>query len=486
MPLLEEVGSIPSEKYAHSSELLAHAQNLGKRYDLYSKALFQTEVLGMQWDDASGFWAVETSRQDKIRARFVVPVAGPMHKPKFPGLSGIESFKGTSFHSSRWDYDYTGGDSTGGLSKLADKRVGIIGTGATSIQLVPQLAAWAKELYVFQRTPSSIDVRNNSPTDPEWAKSLKRGWQKDRVDNFTTILSGGYQETDLVCDAWTSVFKTLRMDPLSKPKDPEAAAAQFQLVNFEKMEYIRDRIASVVQDEKTAESLKPWYNYFCKRPCCHDEYLQAYNQPNVHLVDTQGKGVSAITPKGIVANGQEYELDLIIYATGFEVLTDWARRSGIQVRGRQGQSLGEKWKDGASTLHGWTTRGFPNCFFVHMTQAAQAGNYTHISLELSTHLAYVVSECQRRGIKTVEPTEEVEKEWTAEVLDKGRLRSSFLAECTPSYLNEEGNVTDKTIRNASYGGGPAGALAYWGTIKKWREDGGLAGLDISYFDAANK
>lgn len=478
MPLLEEVGSLPSEKYAHSAELLAHAKKLGERYDLYPRTLFQTEVLALDWDEDSALWSVKTSRQDRIRARFVIPVAGPMHKPKLPGLSGIESFQGASFHSSRWDYSYTGGDATGGLTKLADKRVGIIGTGATAVQLVPQIAAYAKELYVFQRTPSSIDVRNNSPTDLKWAKTLEKGWQKERTENFTTILSGGYQETDLVCDAWTDVFRTLRIDAMNAPKNAEEAAAQFQMANFKKMESIRARIGSEVKDPETAESLKPWYNYFCKRPCCHDEYLQTFNKPNVHLVDTQGKGVSAITPKGILFEDKEYELDLIVYATGFEFTTDWTHRSGIEVRGRDGLTLSDKWKDGAATLHGWTTRGFPNCFFIHMSQAAQAGNYTHISLELSSHLAYVISECQRRGIKAIEPTEEAEKKWTDEVLDKGRLRSSFLAECTPSYLNEEGNVTTRTIRNASYGGGPTGALVYWDTIKKWREANQLEGLDL--------
>lgn len=483
MPLLEEVGSFPTEKYAHSAELLAHARKLGERYDLYSRALFQTEVHGLEWDEASGRWSVETSRQDKIRARFVIPVAGPMHKPKLPGLSGIESFQGTSFHSSRWDYEYTGGDASGGLNKLKDKRVGIIGTGATAVQLVPQLAAFAKELYVFQRTPSSIDVRNNSQTDWDWVKELPKGWQKRRVENFTTILSGGHQDEDLVCDAWTEMFKTLRLNPMDTSVDPDTRAAQFQLVNFKKMEQIRGRVDKIVKDPETAESLKPWYNYFCKRPCCHDEYLQAFNEPNVHLVDTHGKGVSAITPKGIAFEDKEYELDLIIYATGFEIMSDWTRRAGIEVRGRQGVSLQDKWKDGACTFHGWATRGFPNCFFVHMTQAAQAGNYTHITLELSNHIAYIISECQRRGIKAIEPTEEMENTWTDEVIDKGRLRSSFLEECTPSYLNEEGNITVKTIRNASYGGGPHGALIYWDLLKKWREENELRGIQVSYLDA---
>lgn len=287
MPLLEELKYMPTEKYARAKELLQHSEMIGRHFDLYSKTLFQTEVRSLTWDKDTARWTAKTSRGDTIKTRFVVPASGPLHRPKLPGLQGIKSFMGHSFHSSRWDYNYTGGDPAGGLTKLKDKRVGIIGTGATAVQIVPHLGEWAKQVYVFQRTPSSIDVRDNRPTDPAWADNLKNGWQKERMDNFNIIVNGGHQDVDLVSDRWTDILRSLLVR--SKPGevvDPVKAAADRQLADYKKMESIRARCDEIVKDSKTAESLKPWYNQFCKRPCFHDEYLQTFNRPNVRLVDS--------------------------------------------------------------------------------------------------------------------------------------------------------------------------------------------------------
>lgn len=353
MPLLEETKYIPTEKYAHADELRDHAVRIGRHYNLYTRALFQTEVLGLRWDDSKGLWSVETNHNDSIRARFVIPVAGPLHKPKIPGMSGIKSFEGHSFHSSCWDYDYTGGRTSGGLTKLTGKRVGIIGTGATAVQIVPHLGEWAKEVFVFQRTPSSIDVRNNAPTDGVWAKTLTDGWQDERMENFNAIISGVYQATDLVADCWTRTFRDLRRDSREmKDNESKAHAAALQLADFRKMESLRARVDSIVKNQECANSLKPWYNYICKRPCAHDEYLQTFNRCNVHLVDTKGRGVEAITAKGAVADGKEYELDCLVYATGFELATDWSHSSGMEIYGRNGLTVTEKWRDGASTFQG--------------------------------------------------------------------------------------------------------------------------------------
>ena len=165
LPLLEEVGYVPSEKYAHAPEILSHSRAIAEKYDVYRNACFQTEVTQMDWDDESARWIVSTNRGDRMRARFVCMANGPLHRPKLPGIPGVSSFQGHTFHTSRWDYEYTGGDSTGNLSRLADKRVGIIGTGATAVQCVPHVGAAAKELFVFQRTPSSVDVRDTLPPD---------------------------------------------------------------------------------------------------------------------------------------------------------------------------------------------------------------------------------------------------------------------------------------------------------------------------------
>ena len=477
LPLLEEVGYMPVEKYSRAAEILEHSRAIGRRFKLYDDALFQTEVTEMRWDDEGARWIVHTNRGDVIRARFIVTASGPLHRPKLPGIPGVETFKGHSFHTSRWDYGYTGGGCNGGLEKLKDKRIGIIGTGATAVQCVPHLGAWAKELFVFQRTPSSIDVRNNRPTDREWVKTLKPGWQQFRMDNFNTLVSGGYQEEDLVNDGWTDIIGNLLVMARKNPNKlaPEKMAETVQLADFKKMESIRKRVETVVKDPSTAEALKPWYNQFCKRPCFHDEYLATFNRPNVHLIDTAGKGVERITENAIVANGKEYEIDCLIYATGFEVGTGYTRRAGFEIYGRDGLSLTEKWEEGVSSLHGMHTRGFPNCFIVSNAQSGFTANYPHMLNEQSKHLAYIIKECIGRQARVVETTQEAEDAWVEEVMKVAVFNRRYLEECTPGYYNNEGQPSDRTIRNGSYG---AGSIAFIKVLENWRAKGDLSGLDL--------
>src|SRR5258706_426818 len=219
-PPLEEIGYGPKEKYTRAPEILAHSAAIGRKYDLYRGALFQTEVTEMRWDDEAARWIVSTNRGDRLKARFVAMSNGPLNRPKLPGIRGIESFKGHSFHTSRWDYGYTGGGPDGGLTGLCGNRVGIIGTGATAVQCVPHLGEAAEHLYVFQRTPSSIDVRANRDTDPEWANSLRAGWHKQRMDNFNILVAGGFQEEDLVRDGCTDIIRNL----LVRAQQDEASA----------------------------------------------------------------------------------------------------------------------------------------------------------------------------------------------------------------------------------------------------------------------
>ena len=477
LPLLEEVGYMPVEKYSRAAEILEHSRAIGRHFKLYDDALFQTEVTEMRWDDEGARWIVHTNRGDVIRARFIVTASGPLHRPKLPGIPGVETFKGHSFHTSRWDYGYTGGDCNGGLEKLKDKRIGIIGTGATAVQCLPHLGAWAKELFVFQRTPSSIDVRNNRPTDREWVKTLKPGWQQFRMDNFNTLVSGGYQEEDLVNDGWTDIIGNLLVMARKNPNKlaPEKMAETVQLADFKKMESIRKRVETVVKDPSTAEALKPWYNQFCKRPCFHDEYLATFNRPNVHLIDTAGKGVERITENAIVANGKEYEIDCLIYATGFEVGTGYTRRAGFEIYGRDGLSLTEKWEEGVSSLHGMHTRGFPNCFIVSNAQSGFTANYPHMLNEQSKHLAYIIKECIGRQARVVETTQEAEDAWVEEVMKVAVFNRRYLEECTPGYYNNEGQPSDRTIRNGSYG---AGSIAFIKVLENWRAKGDLSGLDL--------
>ena len=479
LPLLEEVGYLPVEKYSRAPEILAHSRAIGEHFDLYRNACFQTEVTGMSWDEQAARWIIRTNRGDAMKARYVVMANGPLHRPKLPGIPGVESFEGHSFHTSRWDYHYTGGDSNGNLTGLKDKRVGIIGTGATAVQCVPHLAEAAKELFVFQRTPSSIDVRANRPTDPDWAASLRPGWQQQRMDNFNALVSGGFAEEDLVNDGWTDIIGNLLLllrKGAGSGRSMEDLAQTMQIADFQKMEQIRARVDQMVADKAAAEALKPWYNQFCKRPCFHDEYLDAFNRPNVRLIDTQGRGVEAITEHGIVANGREYEVDCLIYATGFEVGTSYTRRAGYEVVGRGGVTLTQKWEDGVSTLHGMHSRGFPNLFLISNSQSGFTVNFPHMINEQSRHLAYIVREASQRQARTVEASAEAEEAWVQTIVSSAMMRQRFQEECTPGYYNNEGQPSALAARNGPYGAGP---VAFVKLLEDWRAAGDLAGLELS-------
>jgi cyclohexanone monooxygenase len=465
MPLLEETGYIPTEKYAKAAEIYAHCRRLAKHYDLYRGALFQTEVRAVRWNEQRRRWLVSTGRDDTIAARFVISCTGFLSKPKLPGIPGIETFEGHAFHTSRWDYSYTGGETDGKLTGLADKTVGVIGTGSTGIQVVPRLGEWAKRLYVFQRTPSSVDRRGNKPTPPEWAKSLEPGWQQQRMENFTSLTSGRYQPQDLVDDSWTDILRHVASPAGGEgaPVDP----AELGLAEMKKMELARRRIASIVKDPATAEALKPYYHYFCKRPCFHDEYLPTFNRPNVTLVDTKGKGVERITPKGVVVGGKEYPVDCLVFATGFDFLTEYGRESGIEVIGPGGQSLNKHWEEGPRTLHGMMTHGFPNFFVTGLSQAGVAINFIHMADEQSRHIAYVINWCRERDIDTVQPTQAAEDAWVEEIVSKAGPRRAFLAACTPGYYNYEGKKQRFAQLLDFYAGGP---MLYVQALEKWREE----------------
>ena len=478
LPLCEELNFVPKEKYTHAPEILAHSRAIGEKFNLYEYACFQTEVEGMEWDEDNELWTVFTNRGDKMRAQYVCMANGPLNRPKLPGIPGISEYQGHTFHTSRWDYGYTGGGPEGNLTGLRGERVGIIGTGATAIQCVPHLAKAADELFVFQRTPSSVDVRANRPTDPEWADSLAPGWQQARMDNFMTLVSGGFADEDLVNDGWTEIIRNLGsmvnfkgMGRLS----PAEIAEKMELADFQKMEQIRARAEAEVADKGTAESLKPYYRQFCKRPCFNDEYLPSFNLPGVHLIDTDGHGVERFTETGLVANGQEFELDCVIFATGFEVGTDYTRRSGYDLIGRNGQSLKDKWDDGIATLHGMQTAGFPNCFIISQAQSGFTVSFPHAMNEQAKHIAYIIRQVAQSNAKVVEATEEAEQEWVQEIIKMSRLSESFQAECTPGYYNNEGKPNPKSVQNGSYGAGP---VKFFKVIEAWREEGTLAGLEL--------
>ena len=484
LPLLEELNYVPKHKYSYAPEIFEHSKAIARHYDLYTNACLQTGVSDMRWDDTSGRWIIHTDRGDAIRAQFVAMANGPLNRPKLPGIPGITSFKGHTFHTSRWDYDYTGGDSEGNLTGLADKRVAIIGTGATAVQCIPHLGAGAEHLYVFQRTPSSIDVRNNQATDSDFAENLEPGWQQRRMENFNILVSGGNQDEDLVADGWTEIFRNLTgiaaktaARELGRRLSSREKGQLMELLDFQKMNQVRSRAEAIINDPNTAEALKPWYRQFCKRPCFHDEYLPTFNRSNVTLVNTDGRGVERITERGIVANGTEYPVDCIVFATGFEVGTSYTRRAGYDIIGRNGLSLSDKWANGWRTLYGLQANSFPNCFFLGFTQTALSVNVPHALNEQAKHVTYILDQARQRGATRIEATLEAEELWLAEMQDKARIAERFYAECTPGYYNNEGKLdASNGFFAGTYGAGP---IRFFRILDDWRSTGRLEGVELT-------
>jgi cyclohexanone monooxygenase len=471
LPRLEEVGTVPTERYTTGREILEHTQRFVQHYQLRERALLQTKVESIVWNEASARWHVTTNRGDTLRARFVTLNQGPLAKVKLPGVEGIRDFKGKIFHSSRWDYDYTGGDSEGGMTRLAGRRIGVIGNGATGVQIIPKLAQHAQQVCVFQRTPSAVAPRNNRPTDVDWYKSLPAGWQKERMDSFLSTLKF-LPGQDLVNDCWTDFYVRVAQaaGEAKRAGGPVDMHAVMQGVDYAKMEDIRAHVAQVIQDPATAEASKPWYNFLCKRPLFSDDYLQTFNQPNVTLVDTDGRGVERITEHGLVAGGTTYELDAIVFATGYDVGAAPNKVGEYVLQGKGGLTLDQKWANGVRSVHGTQMAGFPN---LHIVGAAAQGtivfNYTNVLEIQAQHAVEQIAQCLATGVTTREVTEEAEARWL-EMMEKNHHDlSHFHEECTPGFLNNEGQFKDKpTFVGGAFGAGP---LEYRRVTDAWRKTG---------------
>ena len=490
VPMLEELDFIPSKKFADGAEIFQHCQNMGKHFGLYDGAIFSTQVRTVRWDSEIKRWRLSTNRGDDLRARFVVMAQGSYNRPKLPGIAGIKDFMnagGHVFHSARWDYGYTGGDANGGMDKLADKRVALVGTGATGVQLVPHLGRDAEQLYVFQRTPSSVDFRGNEPTDPQWAASLQPGWQAERKRNFhrwSPFEGVVFDAPDMVCDFWTELGRNLTARIGASP-DPTALGVEEIMAmreeeDYKIMERLRRRIADIVEDPQTAVALKPYYRFMCKRPTSSDTYLPAFNRPNVTLVDVaESKGVERLTEKGIVADGVEYEVDCVIFASGFEISTEISRRYAIDViEGRDGVSLFDHWRDGYQTLHGMTSRGFPNQFHTGFIQGGVSANTTAMFEQQAEHIAYVIAEALNRGATVVEPSQQGQDAWVNTIRELAFDNSAFDLSCTPGYYNNEGRGFGDASRSFLGEVYSPGFYAFDDLLKQWREAGDLEGLEL--------
>ncbi len=480
LPMLEELDYIPSQRYAFGEEIRRHLVAVADRFDLVDDALFHTGVTRATWQEDAARWLIETDRGDQVTCRWYVLAVGILNLLKLPTIPGMEDFAGRSFHTGRWDYEYTGGGPGEPLTGLADKVVALIGTGASGIQCVPPLAESAKQLYVFQRTPSAIGERGNRSTDPDFAAGLEPGWQRARMDNFQGIIMGRPVEADLVDDGWTHDYAASRNAPRHEGMTMEEYLRSAEEIDYQVMEAHRRRVEELVADPATAEILKPYYRYLCKRPCFHDEYLPALNNANVTVVDCPA-GFERITKLGPVVDGNQYEVDCIIYGTGFEAeLTPLFRRAGHEIVGRGGVTLAEKWGDGAASLFGMMSRGFPNMFVMPAPgqQAVVTVNYTQLAVLGAQFIGTTVGQIEQRGAEVFDVSAEAEEGWTKEITASFVDASSIMSACTPSRLNNEGHPEEMNPRNGNYGRGLGDWFAYRELLEQWLEAGTLEGLEL--------
>ena len=441
LPLLEEMDYIPAMKFASGFEIMEYCQNMATKFGFYDKCLFHTTVEKTEWDEDAQRWTVTTDRGDAMKARFVVLANGILTTPKLARIDGMETYQGKSFHTSRWRYDID----------LKDKTVGIIGTGATAVQAVPEIAKVVKDLYVFQRTPSSVDVRDQRETTQEerdtWAN--EPGWARARRARFAKISSGrtAIKGNDDYLSGKVTDFKTNRKEHATKLSMEELVQKQLD-TNFRIMEQIRARVDAIVEDPKTAAALKPYYPYGCKRPTFHDEYLPTFNRPNVHLVDTAPRGVQKINERGVVHDGTEYPLDVLIYATGF----DWmATASFNMIKGRGGRTLSEKWQaQGTKTYLGLHSQGFPNLFIVTGPQGGGGSfNFTDAIVQHTEYIVWMLDHMRSHGHTVVDVEKEPEEKWSDHCARADTVTRP-LRDCI-TYYNGHGEAEPGSL--AYYGGG---------------------------------
>ncbi|OAL32581.1 hypothetical protein AYO20_07891 [Fonsecaea nubica] len=517
LPLLEELDYMPKNKYSYGTELREHARAVAQHFNLLDKTLFQVKVISTAWNEVTKEWTTKLQSTRKghegflnVQSRLTIAAGGNLNWPKIPRIPGLDKFRPKAFHTSRWDWDYTGGSELDPqLVNLKDKRVAIIGTGATAVQAIPHLARWAKHLYVFQRTPSAVDVRGQSETDRAWfEKEVRRkpGWQRERMMNFCAFLANATPrpEVDMVADAWTKfpTYSSLTGGP-NVPRTAEdvpSYVARMNEIDVQRQEKIRARVDEIVKDKATAEKLKAWYPGWCKRPCFHDEYLDTFNLPNVTLVDTDGRGVDSFSENGLVFRGEEYQVDLLVFSTGYEVAlnTSPASRAHMEIYGRDGLSLNDKWRRGAATLHGVQSHGFPNMFFIGLTQIGLTPNITVIMDYLSEHIASILvdaaakakSQLNEAASKTkypfvVETTAEAEEDWTQQIA-AGAYVYATMAQCPPSYFNGEGEAlriaaegVESQRKLARLGAWARGFDDFVQVLRRWREPHDLKGLTVT-------
>lgn len=508
LPMLEETGYVPSLKYTSAAEIRNYLVKLVEKFGLADRVLYRTEIKALQWDEGKKIWKVDmtTGRGDggreksalSVNVDFSILAGGLFPHPHVPKIPGLAEFEGDMFHTARWDYAVSGGSSEDAFSELKGlegKRVGYVGTGATAIQAVPEVAKYAKELFIFQRTPSQVNSRGQKPTDPEeWRERIATGpgWQKARMENFAQHISRNIPEDtiNMVDDEWSrlpaycAVLGSESFTGLTPDKIPEYLG-QLQAWDADHNAKARERISTHVTDKTTADKLTPWYPTWCKRPTFSDTYLQAFNKPNVHLMDTDGKGIDGVKPRAITTNGQDYPVDILILSTGYRSPAygggDPAVRNGIDIVGRNGLKMSDKWTSrGATTLHGIFTHDFPNLFFFAIAQASSTANVNHTLEVQTTHISSIISHFNpssdpRHKKVVIEPSTEAEETWAMRCLSGGAFFSS-VAVCTPGYMTMEGDALKQKSQEEMMKAGrgspwSAGLVPFERILEDWRADG---------------
>ncbi|EQB45112.1 hypothetical protein CGLO_16067 [Colletotrichum gloeosporioides Cg-14] len=529
LPLLEEMGYMPSHKYTSGVEIRNYLNQIVQKFKLQDKVLFRTKLDRIEWDDEKSFWKADLttargpvdckeSSKLSVQAEFVIFTAGYLSRPQVPKFAALDTFAGSMFHTARWDYSVTGGSDEEpfpSLDKLRGKRIGVIGTGATAIQVVPCLAKYAGEMFVFQRTPSAVYSRDQKATDPhEWESEIASspGWHKKRMENMSAHMARSAHpgSPDLVNDEWTkqSAYAGVVGDPewayIGPEKVPELIAHYLKL-DADNRARLRDRVSDIVKDKSISEKLTPWYPVWCKRPTFSDTYLQTFNMPHVHLVDTEGLGVERATPSGLVVQGVEYKVDVLVLATGYvspSTAVDPAARAGVEVCGRTGRLMAEKWEtQGLTTLHGVTSNGFPNLFWIGASQGPSAANLGHVIDAQSRHIAHIIAKAHDKAdtatstpstFRTcvVEADTDAEDAWSLRVM-QGATRLAVTSVCTPGYLNNEGQGLRMTLglekvpssesmaKAARAAPWSAGMPSYLQEIEAFETEGELRGFTVA-------
>ncbi len=504
LPLLEETGYIPRHRYAYGEEIRNYANLVAEKWDVAGSAVFQTKTQKLMWDETTKEWQVKLLQQRKgeppqtlnICSQFVMTVNGLLNWPKMPGFPGILDYQGEIFHSSRWNYAFTGGSqSDPSLTKLQNKRVAIIGTGATAVQAIPHLARWSKHLYIVQRTPAAVDRRDQRETDPDWFRkevATSAGWQRERLRNFHQHFTTGKQPAiNLIDDQWTHAIGMVPIAGNSAgPKSIEELPAYMKTlhaIDLPRQNRIRARVKQVVKDSSVAEKLQAWYPTWCKRPCFHDEYLSVFNRDNVTLVDTDGKGLDRLTHDSIVVGDQSYPVDVIIFATGFRAPFGGtpAEKGNMTIVGRNGVSMTDEWaRSGPTTLHGVLDHNFPNLFLSGPWQASTSPNFLFNVDALAKHAAYILAEAKHKaGGQPFAVTTSIAaaENWGMQVLMRAAPMAAMIG-CTPGYFNLEGGLDRvppeaqmMVARSGLWGHGIENFLEH---VEMWRAENGMQDIEV--------